>query len=99
MSSDFPILSQGSDSSAARLKPWALPKRDVTIRGRRVLRISPRRGRWIYGRFTVLHAHKGGRSVLRREARPWTWGWLRTVCGVLVCTPRGSVMVQFRAWS
>lgn len=82
----------------AASQPRGLPTRKLVFRGRTVLQMNARRAGIVYGPVTVLHAHKGGKSVLRDEARPWTLGWLTTVAGVLVCTRRGSVMVQFRGW-
>jgi hypothetical protein len=71
---------------------------DLWLGSRRVARWSTRRARHIYGRFTVLRAHKGGRSVLLRDARPWTLSWLRLICGVLITTRWGSLMVQWRGF-
>lgn len=71
---------------------------DLWLGTYRVARWSTRRSRHIYGRFTVLRAHAGGRSVLRTEARPWTLAWLRLVCGVLVTTRWGSLMLQWRGF-
>ena len=71
---------------------------DLWVGSRQVLRLSRRRAVQIYGPLTVLRAHRGGLSVRKAEVRPWTWPWLRTVCGVLVCTPRGSAMLQWRGF-
>lgn len=90
----------GTDSS-----PFLLVERlangrttDFWIGSRRVARWSTRRSRHIYGRFTALLAHRGGRTVMRSEARPWTLAWLRLVCGVLINLRWGSLMLQWRGF-
>jgi len=76
---------------------------DIYVRGRRVLRLTRRPGRSIYGLVTVLHAHADGRSVLKAEIAGNLWARLRTICGVLICIRRpgplrGSLLVQWRGF-
>lgn len=68
---------------------------DVWLAKRRVLRLTTRRAGIIYGPVTVLRATRGGGAVLRDADR---WTRFRTICGVLLCTGRGSVMAQWRGF-
>jgi hypothetical protein len=100
--SDFqrkPIVPGGSDSSA-----FSLPKWDGWIGGRQVVRVTPRRSRVIYGELVhPLYAHRDGLPVLRRELAGLTGaekvvGHAKLICGVLLCTRWGTVMVQWRGF-
>jgi hypothetical protein len=86
-------------SSSALLKGRRFPDRTVIVRGRRVLRTGPRDARIVYGPLPVLlRQHRDGSNVRYSEVRKRPWLWASSVVGVLVCTPRGSVLVQFRRW-
>lgn len=71
---------------------------DLTLGRRTFLRMNSRRAGIVYGPFTVLRAHRGGASLRRSEVQARPWLKVTTICGFLVCTRRGSVMVQFRGW-
>ncbi|HEX8321569.1 hypothetical protein [Longimicrobium sp.] len=97
-------LAGGSDRTVIqRLRYASLPARDLHFRGRCLVRLTPRRARNVYGLVTVLRAHPNGLSVLKRDIEGLRtprrqWLKLRLICGVLVCTRWGSVMVQWRGF-
>lgn len=71
---------------------------DLWVGKYRMLRLTRRRAYQIYGPVTVLRAHKGGRSVKRSEVAGKPWRKLTLICGVMVCTHRGSAMLQWRGF-
>lgn len=73
-------------------------KTDVWLRGRRVLRLTRMRARKITGFLTVLLAHADGRSVLKAEVEGKIYKRLALVCGVLLNTRWGAVMIQWRGF-
>lgn len=71
---------------------------DLCLGRYRVMRLTRRRTGIVYGPFTWLLAHKGGKSVLRSEIAGKPWRKLTLICGALVCTRWGSVMLQWRGF-
>lgn len=71
---------------------------DIWLRGRRTLRLTRQRARKINRFLTVLLAHADGRSVLKDEVQGKIYKRLTLVCGVLVNTRWGAVMVQWRGF-
>jgi len=69
---------------------------DVWVGPLRLARLTRLRGKTIYGRVTPLLAHRDGRSVLKDEARGLKK--LALLCGVVLCTERGTVMLQWRGF-
>jgi len=67
---------------------------DIWFGSRRVARLTRRRS--IYGPLTALYAHRDGGPLLKEEARGLKK--LRYLCGALVSTGRGSVLLQWRGW-
>lgn len=78
--------------------PRRLPRLDLTVRGRTVAQLGPLDASVVYGRFKLLRQYADGRLVKASEVKRRPWLLVSTVVAVLVCTPRGSVMVQFRRW-
>lgn len=71
---------------------------DIWVLGRRTLRLTRQRARKISRLLTVLRAHADGRSVLKAEVEGKIYKKLVLVCGVLVNTRWGAVMVQWRGF-
>lgn len=76
---------------------------DLWVGGRRVVRVTRRRAGIVYGAWTVLRSHRGGLPVRRSEVEPLPLVprlFKKTVLtsGFLLCTPAGSVLVQWRGW-
>lgn len=70
---------------------------DYWVLNRRVLRLTRRRARTVYGRtVTPLFAHRDGSRVRESEA-PGMRCWLK-LAGVLVCTDSGSALLHWRGW-
>lgn len=70
---------------------------DLWVLGRRVLRLTRRQARLVYGRMvTPLFAHHDGSRVRESEA-PGMRRWLK-LAGVLVCTDTGTAMLHWRGW-
>jgi len=69
---------------------------DVWVGPLRLARLTRLRAKTIYGPVTPLLAHRDGRSVLKDEARGLKK--LLLLAGLVLCTERGTVMVQWRGF-
>jgi hypothetical protein len=69
---------------------------DIWVGPLRLARLTRLTAKKIYGPVTALYAHRDGRSVLKNEARGLKK--LVLLCGVLLCSERGTVMLQWRGF-
>jgi hypothetical protein len=69
---------------------------DVWAGPLRLVRLTRLTAKTIYGRVTPLFAHRDGRSVLKDEAKGLKK--LGLLCGLVLCTERGTVMLQWRGF-
>lgn len=72
--------------------------RDYRLAGRTVLRLTRSPEEKIHRPITLLRAWKGGASVLKDEVGQRPYRWFTLICGVLVNTRWGAVMVQWRGF-
>jgi len=84
-----PLVRIEHSATGSSADVWAGP-----LRLARLTRLTAKK---IYGPVTPLFAHRDGRSVLKDEARGLKK--LALLCGVLVCSERGTVMLQWRGFS